>query len=40
MKKKEMGLSALEKAFDALDIDEGIENKKLWKLMQRQTEGD
>lgn len=35
-----MGLSALEKAFDALDIDEGIENKKLWELMQRQTEGD
>lgn len=35
-----MGLSALENAFDTLDIDEGIENKKLWKLMQMQTEGD
>ena len=29
-----MGLSALENAFDVLDIDEGIENQKLWKLMQ------
>ena len=29
------GLSALENAFYVLDIDEGIENKKLWKIMQR-----
>lgn len=28
------GLSALENAFDVLDIEEGIENQKLWKLMQ------
>lgn len=35
-----IGLSALENAFNVLDIEEGIEKQKLWKLMQIQTEGD
>lgn len=35
-----MGLSALENAFDVLDIEEGTENQKLWKLMQMQREED
>lgn len=29
-----MGLSALENAFDTLNIDEGIEREKLWKLIE------